>query len=216
MASPANSTQIANWTFDDGTANDSLGNYDLSLVGGGPSISGGIALFDGDEASPSYLETTGPGGSSTWSVALRIRSTTPVDQGSFQGIFSNNSSAAANNSWQLENFGGVYQFRTTRGLYTIGAPTTGWDTIVIRKNGADGDVWLNGVQVVTSFGSNPGGLQNFRIGTNRNSDNFYAFAADYVGVWDSYEDPALIPEPGTALLVGLGLIALASRPRRGA
>lgn len=214
FALPVQAAQIAEWNFDDGTANDSVGSYDLTLVGGGPTLSGGTARFDGDEGSPSFLEAGGYGGNPEWSIALRIRPEAPFDQGGYQGIISNNSSPSADYSWQVENFDGRYQFRTTSGVYDIGAPTGGWDTIVVRKvDGNDGDLWLNGVQVVASFGTNPGGLQNFRLGTNRNSNSFYAFEADWFRVYDSYEDPSMIPEPGTALLVGLGLIGLATRRR---
>jgi hypothetical protein len=65
VADRAAAIQIAEWNFDDGTANDLFGGYDLTPIGGGPSISGGIATFDGDEASPSYLETVGYGGNPT-------------------------------------------------------------------------------------------------------------------------------------------------------
>ena len=145
LAPAAKAAQIAEWNFDDGTADDSIGAYDLSPVGGGPSISGGIALFDGDEASPSYLETGGPGGSPNWSIAMRIRSGTPFDQGAWQGIFSNNSVSTANYSWQVESSGGRYQFRTTGAVYDIGAPAGDWDTIVIRKLG--GNVGVAGLVI---------------------------------------------------------------------
>ena len=206
----AGATQVAAWTFEDGTANDSFGAYDLTLVGGGPSIAGGIATFDGDEGSPSFLETTGYGGSPSWTIALQLRSHAPFDQGNFQGVFSNNSSSSANYSWQVESFGGVYQFRTGNGVYVIGTPTGGFDSIVIRKTGGnDGDIWFNGVQVVANFGSNPGGLQNFRFGTNRNTNSFAAFDLGYAGVWDSFENPLLVPEPSSAILMLLGLAGLA-------
>ncbi|MFK7895154.1 MAG: PEP-CTERM sorting domain-containing protein [Myxococcota bacterium] len=215
-SSSAGATALAEWNFNDGTAEDLLGNYDLTAIGGGPAIAGGYAQFSGDEGTPSYLESTGFGGNPTWSLALRLRADGPVDQGSFQGIFSNNFSPSADYSWQVENFGGVYQLRTTTGTFVIGAPTGDFDTIVVRKlSGSDADIWFNGVNVVASIGSNPGGLQNFRIGTNRNSSSFYAFTLDTVRVYDSVEDPlTIIPEPGSALLLGLGLAGLAVRRRK--
>lgn len=215
VASAASAVPIAEWNFDAGNFEDSVGAYDLTVVGGGPSISGGIATFGGDESTPSFLETAGYGGNPEWTVAMRIRSASPFDQGQYQGLFSNQVSATANYSWQLESFDGRYQFRTTSGVFDIGAPTGGWDTLVVRKTGGnDGDIWLNGVQVVSSFGSNPGGLQYFRLGTNRNTNRFAAFEADWFRVYDTFEDPALIPEPGTAVLLGLGLAGLAARSRR--
>ncbi len=68
---------------------------------------------------------------------------------------------------------------------------------------------------MSSFGVNPGGLQNFRLGTNRNSNRFYAFEADWFQVYDSHENPEVIPEPSAALLIGLGLTSMArSRSRK--
>ena len=216
LAGAAQATQIAEWTFEDGTANDSVGSYDLAAVGGGPTITGGVATFDGSEASPSYLEVAGYGGSPNWTIGIQVRSHAPFDQGQYQGLFSNNDASSANYSWQIENFGGVYQFRTTSAVYVIGAPTGGFDTIVVRKTGGnDGDIWFNGVQVVSSFGGNPGGLQNFRFGTNRNTSAFAAFDLAYASVWNSFESPAVIPEPSTAVMMLLGLAGLAlagSRP----
>ncbi len=203
---------LAEWSFEDGTANDALGNYHLTPMGGGPSISGGVASFAGDGG---YLEASGFGGNPTWTLALGLTVDVPFDQGIYQGIFSNNSSSSASYSWQVESFDGIYQFRTMNGVYVIGAPTGGLDTIVVRKlDSGDADIWFNGSQVVASLGSNPGGLQNFRIGTNRNTTNFYAFDLDFARVYDSVENPSsVVPEPGSALLLAIGLVELAIRRR---
>ncbi len=212
LAGDATAIPIAQWDFDDGTLNDSIGAYDLTAIGGGPTIAGGIARFGGDDATPAFAEVTGYGPNPEWTIALRIRSHAPHDQGQYQGILSNNSNSGALYSWQVENFDGTYQLRTWNGTFAIGAPSSGWDTLVIRKfGGNDGDVWLNGVQVVASFGANPGGLQNFRLGTNRNTNRLYGFDADWVRIWNSSEDPlTVVPEPTLAILIGLGLIGLGS------
>jgi len=224
-AAPAEAALIAAWGFDDGTANDTSGTlpaYDLTSVGGGPNLSLGFARFDGLEASPSFLETAGPGPTANFTVSLWLRSEGALDQGLFQGIFSNNTASTANFSWQIESHGGVYQWRTRNGTFSIGSPTAldAWDHVVVRKfGGNDGDIWLNGVQVAASLGANPGGLQNFRLGTNRNTSNFWQGDLDGVRVFDSVEDPfalfgsppASVPELGRAALLVAAALALHQR-----
>ena len=72
-----------------------------------------------------------------------------------------------------------------------------------------------------SIGDNPGGLQNFRLGVNRNNDNSFLGFIDNVQIWnDANQDPAAIfaagpginqiaiPEPASLAiwsLVGLSL-----------
>jgi len=210
LAQSAPASLIAWWNFDDGTANDQSGGaYHLGAVGSGASFAGGQASFSGNEGSPGYLELAGPGGMTDYTVSLQVRADTPFDQGTFQGIFSNNNSSGAAFSWQIENSGGTYQWRNQAGTFVIGTPTGGFDHIVVRKfGGNDGDIWFNGVQVLSSIGANPGGLQNFRLGTNRNSNSFYAMTLDDVRVYDTLENPLLIPEPASALLLALGLVSL--------
>ncbi len=223
----AGAAQIAHWTFDDGTATDVSGSptsYDLASTNGGPDMSGGFARFSGLEPAPGFLELAGFGGNPTWTVALRVRSQGALDQGSYQGIFSNNTSPSASWSWQIESFGGLYQFRSQAGVHVIGAPSAldSWDTIVIRKlSSSDADIWFNGVQVESSLGANPGGLQFFRLGTNRNTNSFWQGDLDDVQVFDSVEAPlglfgggSPVPEPSTAGMLCLGLVGLARVGRR--
>jgi hypothetical protein len=152
-AAPATALEIGRWTFENGTANDSVGSYDFTTVaapGEEPVIAGGVATFDGDEGSPSYLETPGYGGNPNWTVSILLQSDAPFDQGSYQGILSNNNSASANYSWQIESFGGVYQLRTQNGVFTIGTPTGGWDRIVVRKIAAAATV-ISGTTEARSY-----------------------------------------------------------------
>ena len=223
VASAGHATLIASWDFDADNADDGSGSavsYDLASVGTGVTFAGGELVLPGDDASPSYLEIAGPGGMPTWTVSLALRTDGVVDQGLYQGIFSNNTSSTASYSWQLESHAGRYQWRNATGTFDVGAPSGvgSWDHIVIRKfGGNDGDIWLNGVQVLSSIGGNPGGLQNFRLGTNRNTNRLWAGALDDVLVFDSLEDPAAlyaassVPEPGLVGLLALSGAILAIR-----
>ena len=222
---PAEAALIAAWSFA-GNANDVSGTppaYDLTAVGGGPDLSLGFARFDGVDSSPSYLETGGPGPTQNFTISFWVRSQGSLNQGDFQGIMSNNNAASAAFSWQFESHQGVYQWRNQAGIFATGAPSAlgSWDHIVIRKIfPGDGDIWLNGVQVVSSLGSNPGGLQQFRFGVNRNTTQFWQGDLDQVLVFDSIEDPgslfaappASVPEPAPSAL--LAALALALRRRR--
>ena len=159
-------------------------------MGTGSTFVAGALVLTGDEASPNHFQVGGPGGSPQWTIGFSLRSDVALNQGLFQGIFSNNTSATASFSWQVESHNGRYQWRNSTGTFDIGAPSgVGvWDHIVIRKfGGNDGDIWLNGVQVLASIGGNPGGLQNFRLGTNRNTNRFWTGALDDVVVYDSVE-----------------------------
>lgn len=224
LSTPVHAARIAAWDFDAGNAADQSGSataHDLATVGTGTSFAGGALVLDGNEANPSYLEVTGPGGNPNWTISLSLRSDIALDQGLFQGIFSNNHSSTANYSWQLESHNGRYQWRNATGTFDVGVASGvgAWDHIVIRKfGGGDGDIWFNGVQVLSSIGGNPGGLQNFRLGTNRNTSHFWSGAIDNVEVYDSFEDAAslyaAVPELHLSGALGIAGLFLAGRKRR--
>jgi len=193
---------IGQWNFNDGTAADSSGSanvYDLNIVGAGPTFHDGMATFPGTASD--YLEAQGPGGEPQYTVSLWHRTDTS-DQGGYKGLMCNNTSSGAANSWQLAVHNGDYRLNTQAfGAVTFGTPRVDrWENIVLRKRGGGGpaEVFRNGSRVLT-YDGNPGGLQWFRLGINRNSDNGYATDMDDVQVWNTLEDPAAIYAAGPAV-----------------
>ncbi|MFP4056762.1 MAG: LamG-like jellyroll fold domain-containing protein [Candidatus Brocadiia bacterium] len=220
---------LAEYRFNDGTAGDETGSYNLNTVGTGITYhlegAKGYARFPGDDDEPSYLEVEGPGGMPQFTVSIWLR-TPQRDQGEYQGVFSNNRSSTADYSWQFGVHDGTMRVRSAvSGFDTItfgSLPVDEWTNVIVQKTSSDSaEVFLNG-QSVGAEDTNPGGLQWLRVGTNRNTSAFYAMDVDEVKVWDSLEDAAAIyaqgtafvPEPATIVLVGMGLAVSARRRRR--
>jgi len=224
----ANAGLLADYTFENGSTESLTGSYDFNTVGTGMSydLDGAVAFarFPGTEGSPSYLQVQGPGGESQFTVSIWMR-TSQANQGGYQGIFSTDFNTSAYR-WQFDVDNGTQRLVSgTSGFSTI---TLGsvlldeWQNIVIRKNlGDTTDVFINGINV-GHRDANVGGLHYFRLGTNRNTDNFFAMDVAEVSIWDTAEDGAAIyaagmrniPEPTTlALLLG-GVAAAARRKLR--
>lgn len=194
---PVSAGLIAEWDFDAHTAFDVSENstdYDLAGQATSPTYNGGFATFSGN--ADDYLQTIGPGGANNFTVSLWVR-TGSADQGLYQGLFSNNYDANAAYSWQIDNHNGTYRINSTNfAAMDIGTPTTGgWDNIVLRKTNTGTDWYFNGAFVSSDINS-VGGLQNFRVGINRNSGDAYGMDLDRVQVWDSAEDAAGIYSAG--------------------
>lgn len=219
---------IAEYNFDTDLSNSASGAYSpLTVIGSAPDISGGSYHSDGNNLN--YLEIApAVGGANPFTVSIWVYSS-QANQGGFKGIFSNNSSTVAPNSWQIDSNSGSYRAvgvdiptRSTTASANV------WQNLVIRKTGGgEGNFWVDGVQVGADFGANPGGLQEFRIGINRNNDNSYNGFIDNVQIWDTIEDPSAIfaagpglnavpaiPEPSSLLLVALGSCGIMCRRRR--
>lgn len=197
VAATGRASLIAEWNFDNGTADDSVGTADLSAVGGGHTIDLGYAAADGAQAS--RHETSDPSDPAAWTVSLWVRTDT-TNQGTFKGLFTNQTSAGAANSWQVDNHNG--QFRTVGSAgasVAITSPGSGvgspiadiWQHVVIQKTGGGVELFIDGRSVGTGAG-NPGDLANYRLAINRNSDNQYAGRYDTVQVFDSAEDAAAL------------------------
>jgi hypothetical protein len=223
LAASAHGALIAEYTFDYNGGEDTAGTRDLNFIGAAPTIAGGVYQSDGINSN--YLEVTGPGGVPDFTVSLWVNTPT-VNQGGFKGLFSNNSGGSGvANSWQIDSNNGEYRVAANGApTTTLGTPTANvWENIVLQKYASNNyRAYLNGVEVA-DVNSNPGGLQNFRVGINRNTDNSFTGQIGLVQIWDdSTQDaaalfaagPGIVPEPGRATLLGLGALGFLIRRRR--
>lgn len=243
-ALPANAALLAHYDFTDGdlTDNEVGATYTLNKVTNGADdlfiTTAGAASFPGDDgdAVEDYLQVTGPGGVGAFTVSIWFKPPT-VDQGGFQGIFSNLNANVANNfSWQLDVHNGDLRFISAQGGFTpitnaeAGEPQIQagvWNHIVARKvTGSSADLWLGTettpLALVGTTAVNPGGLQQFRLGVNRNTDSFYEMEMANIKIYNdstvslttlNSEGPKLIPEPSTGILACIALSVLLRRKR---
>jgi len=227
-STPIHAALVAEYNFDTGLTNSAGGSYSpLAVIGAAPDISGGSYHSDGNNAN--YLEVApAVGGANPFTVSIWVWTTT-ANQGNYKGIFSNNDSPSDAYSWQIDSHAGSYR-AVGVDIPTRSTPATAnvWQNLVIRKTGgSQGNFWLDGVQVGSNFGANPGGLQEFRIGINRNSDNSFTGFIDKVQIWNSLESAAaiyaagpgqnatiVIPEPMTMLAVGMSVAGLGGYIRK--
>lgn len=192
IAATGQASLIAEWNFDNGTASDSVGSADLAPVGGGHVISQGFATADGSNLS--YHEATDPSDPAEWTVSLWVR-TDDTTQGTFKGLFTNQTSSGAADSWQIDSNAGIFRVRSANANTAIDSPVSGvgspveniWQHVVIVKDAGGVELFIDGAGVGSDTG-NPGDLANYRLAINRNSDNQYAGLYDTVQVYDSAED----------------------------
>lgn len=232
---PANGALLAHYDFTDGDLTDNeVGPAEtLNLINQGSNLITitpvGSAIFPGEAGGDAdYLEVERGLGSPAFTVSVWFKPET-VDQGTFQGIFSNNIANVANNfSWQIDVNNGALRFISATGGFT---PITNqeageqqiqagvWNHVVARKlPGNRADFWLGTedtpLQSLGSTDLNPGGLQWFRLGVNRNTDNLYEMEMANIKIYNdadvslidlNSEGPQLIPEPSTGLMALLAL-----------
>lgn len=219
---------IAGYNFD-GNLTNSAGSSFSPLTQIGASANIDMNSYHSDGNNSNYLEIApAVGGAPVYTVSVWVY-TDVANQGGFKGIFSNADAPTDSNSWQIDSNNGVYRLvGIDSGADNFGNAVAGqWQNLILQKAPGDvGSLYLDGVQVNANIGANPGGLQEFRIGINRNSDNSFLGLIDNVQIFNTLEDPAAIfaagpgknaidiPEPATATLALLGLGGMLVRRNR--
>lgn len=197
---------IAHYDFTDGIlTNNEVGPAEtLTLIQEGEAVvtisPDGAAVFPGVDArgAQTYLQVQRDLGSPSFTVSLWFKTET-VDQGGFQGIFSNNIINAPDNfSWQLDVHLGVLRLISATsgfpGITNAGVDEPQiqagvWHHVVVRKPSSNSaELWFGSedteLQLLGQVPVNPGGLQWFRLGINRNSDSLYAMEMANVKIYD--------------------------------
>lgn len=214
-------TLIHQYTFDDGTADDSIGNIDGTLVGGA-SISGGILMLDGTD---DYVQLSGnaiPTGGADFSLVMQVAANTPLARG-FVEIISQGGSGgpgfyvghAPNGQFRLsDNFPGT----------GVNVPTDGlFHTYVLTSGDNFGtQFYIDGVNVFSDVEMNISAVGTAtRIGRQfAPFAEFFNGEVDYVGIYDGelaggvVPPPAPIPLPAGFPLLLAGLIGLGAMRQR--
>ena len=226
----ANAGLIAHYTFDSGLDDGVPGTtYDLTASGGDPDLSLGAYFSDGNPSN--FLSVTGPGGMPDWTLSMWAYTGMPA-QGEFEALFSNMQDPNERYSWQIDSHNGSYRLlsrENDNAAINIGTSSANrWQHIVVQKQaGNTANIYFDG-KFVQSTGFNPGGLQNFRVGVNRNDNRSFEGYIDNIKIWDdSLQDAKAIstlyregpgansvPVPAPIFLLGGGLLAISLKRKR--
>lgn len=244
FASSSQAALIAHYDFTDGNLLDNeVGGsalYTLTKVASGtgnvtPNADGSAHFTGINAANSGYLETPGVAiGVPNFTVSFWFKTST-FSQGSFKGLFSNNTGGSTTDfSWQIDLTGSDIRVRSKQGAEidssTAGYSTDTWYHVALTKGGT-GDstkfyVTELGSGTVSLVGSDPdnlGGLQMLRLGVNRLNDGQAEMDMSNVKVYNDVnisldtllaEGPQTVPEPSSTLLIGLGGLSFLLRRKR--
>jgi arylsulfatase A-like enzyme len=230
-AMPSQAGLIAHYVFDDGDLLDNEVVAGPALVNAGPTpvtLGAGTAVF----SSEPELNTTGDNflrsnngadlNLGTFTVSFWIRTSTPVQGGPFQGIFSSRGSGADANSWQYFSDSSATAGTTAQNGETLirggvgtqtdsalVAPFTAntWYHVALTSNDPDNTL----IMTISSQGGTLGDLANgiaysrdvqlddFIIGTNRALNQTYGMELANVRIYDSVESVGPLRSEGPLL-----------------
>lgn len=234
----ANASLIHHYEFNtSGTfLEDSVGTRDLSIVDGDgttgvapvhvASVTAtngtrtGVVRLAGNGATNSpnkyLLNNDGAFTLPNFTVAYWVRSEV-ADQGGFKGIFASGPSG----EMQFDSNNGVYRGITDAGNVSFADPVVAnqWDHIALTYDGTTTRWYFNGSEVGSNAANPDNSFQQIRLGINRNIDNAFNGDLDDVRIYDNAltaQDVAalaVIPEPSSLALLGLGTLLIARRRR---
>ena len=242
-ATTANAALVVHYDFNTaGTfLNDNVGTRDLADIadgGGGTSPAfadkvkadngtrrGAVQLAGGVNNAFNYLENNDGAFTLPNFTVSYWALTDTSNQGNFKGLFSSGNTGEL----QFDSNSGVYRGITDVGTVNFANPVVvdQWNHIALTYDGTNTRWYYNGAEVAGSpIAGNPdNSIELIRIGANRAIDNGFAGFIDDFRIYDTALLAAdisseatsgfFIPEPSTALLLGLGLIGLVARRKRG-
>lgn len=220
LSLPAHAALIAHYEFNN--LNDTTGTTGALVVNdrsGSAAYTVGSGVLSLSEVSTNdstfdYLTAPnfGFGVADAWTLAFDVRDNGSGGAGgqSTAAAIISSQSPGEPDSWQL-NLSGSSGVSENTGAGTFGSLSGGgWHTIRLVNTGTEISVYFNGVDVTTSatWPSARVSLENLTF-ANRGTNIQAGVDIDNVMVWDT----AVIPEPSSALLGGLGMLMLLRRRR---
>lgn len=222
--SAAAATLVHEYGFNDGTANDSVGSLNGTLVNGA-TVSGGTLQLDGVN---DYVQLSGyaiPTGGADFSIAIRAAAV--AQSYSYTEIISQGSSGSNPFGFYIGSQpGGTFRLTDQYGASGVSFPTDGvFRTFVLTSGDTYGTkFYVDGVNVFTNaeLDLRSGGT-NTRIGRQFGTlSEYFKGSIDFVKIYDGELADGIIP-PAQAVplpasiplfVFGLGTLALVRRQRR--
>lgn len=108
-------------------------------------------------------------------------------QSQFSGFFSSTNSSAIAESFQIDfSAGGELRFQPPAApvVTVTGYPTGNWEHIAFTSDGTSVTAYVNGVEQVSVASDFSGEFQYYKLGTNRNTNQYANFQMDEFRIWN--------------------------------